>query len=913
MGASEGKTIGEVHIQGIPSDPPRRSQLHKGRRQKILAAHAEALASSSSAVHDLNWTWRSLTESSASRVPPVFTKDGYYFLTAAGPAVKIYSVASGQVVSTLSPTGTMSQPSQPTGYGDAISSMALNPHNSFQLFTGSLDGCIRLWDILDANLLQTIDISTPVMHLAVHEKFKNEVYVAVLKKANAVNTPGNRAPEDNAAVYRVSLIPTKATADSPVQKSSEQIRVGKTRAPLGLGFSPSGSWLVVIGGHKAYVAKTTDLKGGFTKFVSPEKLTCLAFHPSEEYFATGDTKGVVRLWYCLNDSIPSGLTGTEKRAPTTTLHWHAHAVSALAFTSNGAYLLSGGEEAVLIIWQLHTGKKEFVPRVGSPITTITVSKSAEEQYLLGLADASFVSVRSGTLRISKVIARVKLDSATAYDRTHVTSAPLAVHSLSSSLILPSSHPSTLQTYSPVTSKLISELEISPSNRVSRREDNPLEPCRVEQASVSEGGEWMATVDGREGSGGFGAEIYLKIWNWDRKASSWTLNTRVDRPHGLKSITSISFRPRGKDDGAESLVTTGEDGTIKVWGTRSSSKGEVFWVARSTTRFRSEVPTHASWSLDGSLLTVSLGPYAVLYDPSTMLVIKNLTCPECPLVLSTHFVGQGGRYLAFRGYRDLVLWDLITESVRWRYHSTSSLQRVFPHPRDGTFVVFESHTQTRTTVTKFNVESVTPISTRFLPFYLLNVALCPSRWMLAKDPSSFTFVGITGSWTVVLLGDQIHLAEDDTAGPRSLAGIEQTTKRTLFQDLFGKVALSDAPKPLPTSFPSNSSSWKGKEVEKVFETPAYLLPPLGSLFDPLIDEFLTLRTTDESATAEDDSVSEDEDAEMAEEGSQTQIIIGNRLERIVDAKEMVAMIELFQHHAIHSPAPNSMSPPLRERT
>lgn len=211
-------------------------------------------------------------------------------------------------------------------------------------------------------------------------------------------------------VMRISLTPTNATARLPVQQTSETRHVGKARAPVGLSFSPSGSWLVAIGAHKAYVARTTDLQSGFTKLVSPDKLTCLAFHPTEEYFATGDTRGLVRLWYCLNDNIPSGVTGVEKKAPTTTLHWHAHPVTSIAFTANGAYLLSGGEEAVLVIWQLHTGKKEFVPRVGAPISTVTLSTSHpnEEEYLLGLADASFVFVRSSTLRLGRTIARVKL-------------------------------------------------------------------------------------------------------------------------------------------------------------------------------------------------------------------------------------------------------------------------------------------------------------------------------------------------------------------------------------------------------------------------------------------------------------------------------------------------------------------------
>lgn len=215
--------------------------------------------------------------------------------------------------------------------------------------------------------------------------------------------------EDNVAVLRVSLTPSAATAGSPIQTSSEVIGVGKTRSTSGLAVSPSGEWLVATAGHKAYVCQTADIKAGFTKFVSPERLTCLAFHPSEEYFATGDATGCIRLWYCLNESATVKTPGVEKTAQTTTLHWHAHAVSSLAFTPNGAYLLSGGEESVLVLWQLHTGKKEFVPRVGSPIVHVaSVQSGGEEEYLLSLADASFAFIRASTLKISRSISRIKL-------------------------------------------------------------------------------------------------------------------------------------------------------------------------------------------------------------------------------------------------------------------------------------------------------------------------------------------------------------------------------------------------------------------------------------------------------------------------------------------------------------------------
>lgn len=210
-------------------------------------------------------------------------------------------------------------------------------------------------------------------------------------------------------IYRVSLTPKQSTT-SLHSKSSEIIRIGKSKAAVAMGLSPSGSWLVVVAGHKAYVCLTSSLESGFTKFVSPEKLTCLAFHPVDDYFATGDEIGQIRLWYCLNNQLTFNTAAGERRAQTTTMHWHAHAVASLAFTGNGAYLLSGGEESVLVIWQLHSGKKEFVPRLGSPILTTTVrtTDGGEEEYLLGLADGSYSFVNSGSLTITRSISRIRL-------------------------------------------------------------------------------------------------------------------------------------------------------------------------------------------------------------------------------------------------------------------------------------------------------------------------------------------------------------------------------------------------------------------------------------------------------------------------------------------------------------------------
>ena len=54
-------------------------------------------------------------------------------------------------------------------------------------------------------------------------------------------------------------------------------------------------------------------------------------------------------------------------------HWHAHEVKWITFTTDGAYMLSGGEESVLLMTQLETNREFHLPRLGGAIGHIAVS------------------------------------------------------------------------------------------------------------------------------------------------------------------------------------------------------------------------------------------------------------------------------------------------------------------------------------------------------------------------------------------------------------------------------------------------------------------------------------------------------------------------------------------------------------
>jgi NET1-associated nuclear protein 1 (U3 small nucleolar RNA-associated protein 17) len=148
-----------------------------------------------------------------------------------------------------------------------------------------------------------------------------------------------------------------------------------------------------------------------------------------------------------------------------------------------------------------------------------------------------------------------------------------VHAASSTLVLPSSHPSSLQFVDPSTSKLVSELEVSPSNRVSRQDEEVIEPFRVNIVVISMCNQWMATVDSRDQDEALRSEISLKFWAWDSTNSRWTLNTRIDHPHGDHRVTASEYQPAQDANRPCLLVSGGADGSVKMWRLRAATGSE----------------------------------------------------------------------------------------------------------------------------------------------------------------------------------------------------------------------------------------------------------------------------------------------------------------------------------------------------
>lgn len=89
-------------------------------------------------------------------------------------------------------------------------------------------------------------------------------------------------------------------------------------------------------------------------------MQCVAIGPADHRLATGDATGRIRLYTAFAEAVShageaqqaaepgAGLSRAAQELPCTTWHWHAHAVGALCFSPDSTYLLSGGQEAVLV-------------------------------------------------------------------------------------------------------------------------------------------------------------------------------------------------------------------------------------------------------------------------------------------------------------------------------------------------------------------------------------------------------------------------------------------------------------------------------------------------------------------------------------------------------------------------------------
>lgn len=283
-------------------------------------------------------------------------------------------------------------------------------------------------------------------------------------------------------------------------------------------------------------------------------------------------------------------------------------------TRTGNYIISGGSETTLVLWQVDTGHNQFLPHLSAAIVNIVVSPSGTS-YAIHLADNSTMVLSTAELipiaNIAGIQAHVvqsslPLDSSVKRLNESVRAKPLVPRTPAvvnpanpSRLILAVGESQSLDplSTSPFSTQYLQTFDIASNHNISRQaltrtnvtnlnispNSLPVSEPVITHMQISHDGLWLATVDEwvppkRDiASLGHGQssvdheqerrrEVFLKFWQWQKSDETWALVNRIDAPHTATGDNCGTGRVLGLATDASSLAfsTIGEDGVVLVW-------------------------------------------------------------------------------------------------------------------------------------------------------------------------------------------------------------------------------------------------------------------------------------------------------------------------------------------------------------
>ena len=269
----------------------------------------------------------------------------------------------------------------------------------------------------------------------------------------------------------------------------------------------------------------------------------------------------------------------------------------------------------MVLWQLDTGQKQFLPHLSAPIESLVVSPSGSS-YAVRIADNSAMVLSTAELQPIVSISGIQLETsrsplfrlpevttaseptkvistsrrpAAAVTRTSPYQVLLAVPGASSSRTRTANSPKAayLQTFDARSGVQISRQALTRTKVTDRNigpQSNVIEEPNVVLLQTSLDRKWLATVEewtpprqdikflalDKESTNmeqNLRMEVYLKFWLWDDASKNWELVSRIDSPH---YIAEAGIGPIGRvfdlivDPSVYGFVTIGDDGLVKIW-------------------------------------------------------------------------------------------------------------------------------------------------------------------------------------------------------------------------------------------------------------------------------------------------------------------------------------------------------------
>ena len=301
----------------------------------------------------------------------------------------------------------------------------------------------------------------------------------------------------------------------------------------------------------------------------------------------------------------------------------------------GLYLLSGAAEEVLLISQINTGHRQFVPRLGAELTGLGQTNSGS-LYSVSLSNNVVKIIDAGDLELVSEISGIQSISPPVTSSTSLYTPPVALlQPHREHLYINGSNLSrgTLQGYDIWQDHQTQRIDVARITRTKLvgSENRPVFEPTVKFASFTSDGSWLATIDEWDNHYALDehdpSEIFLKFWTW--RGKEWHVVTKIESPHGICYHVLGLSSPKNISSTKQEFASLGADGSVKIWRPLKSSSGqssETLWsLYRTIGSNHSTLQSKGAltYSADGSILLVGVGSEIFVVSIPTGDIVKCL--------------------------------------------------------------------------------------------------------------------------------------------------------------------------------------------------------------------------------------------------------------------------------------------------
>ncbi|KAI1309825.1 WD40-repeat-containing domain protein [Xylaria venustula] len=587
----------------VPAEKKEKRQ-HRPRAQKQVATEGNAC----------KWRISKPIGGRMLNIDPILTEDEKHLIIAYNTSLQVYSTSESLLLRKIQLTF-----SRLNGRRDQIVAVCPSATSPDLLWVASYGGSIWLinWPTGDSS---EVHLNLDCDRL--HDMFVDSVQIGKdLQDILYVSTEKDEAWHITAYDIRDFELVGSKTVFSHTS-AIENLRV----AHCGFTFAAYADRTIIVGSRQHETLSTLeDLVYEVVTFDAADEITCLDIQVTGRVhlnrrsqretndtpvvdLAVGCARGAV---FAYNDLLPNFrlLDDVKKRhhaLQSRNYHWHRKAVHAVKWSRDGNYILSGGSESTLVLWQLDTLKKDFLPHLSATVENIVVSKRGSA-YALHLDDNSAMILSTAEMKpityISGIQAiltpqpiskesKVRRVGQFAPDRLTSIPAALSPSNPSQMLLCIGNGQQISYSGSGPSMPLVQSLDLTTMQSISRQaitrtnptdvnitsRGYPITEPRVTRMKYSHDGRWLVTIDewqppsrdinSLDGFSSDRRETYLKFWSVSaeseksEKGESLELMTRIDAPHHSNQVESVF--DLAADPKSDRFATVGGDGIARLW-------------------------------------------------------------------------------------------------------------------------------------------------------------------------------------------------------------------------------------------------------------------------------------------------------------------------------------------------------------